>query len=161
MTRIDFYLLPATEDDGKHLAACRLAHKAFRLGHRIYILAPNAAECGTIDQLLWTFHPNSFIPHQIDNTRSRASALGSLPSPSGRGNEGEGNIDVPVLIGHDAPPDSFSDVLISLTPQVPECFERFARVAELVAPSEPERTAARERFRFYRERGHDVQTHNL
>jgi DNA polymerase III subunit chi len=141
MTRIDFYLLPATEDDSKQLAACRLAHKAFRLGHRIYILAPNAAESAALDQLLWTFQPGSFIPHKVNGTPAEP--------------------ETPVVIGHDAPPDGFSDVLISLAPQVPEGFERFARIAELVAPSESERAAARERFRFYRDRGHDVQTHNI
>lgn len=139
MTRIDFYLLP--EDDRKSLAACRLAHKAFRLGHRIYIFAPNATESGQLDQLLWTFNPGSFVPHKI--------------------NDGSAADDMPVLIGHEAPPESFKDVLISLTPQVPEFFERFERVAELVAADDTEKASARERFRFYRERGCDVQTHNL
>jgi DNA polymerase III subunit chi len=140
MTRVDFYLLP--DDDGsKSLAACRLAHKAFRLGHRVYLLAPDAAEAGRLDQLLWTFHPGSFIPH----------AINGVPDDP----------DLPVLVGHDAPPERLNDVLISLAPQVPDYFERFARVAELVAPGEPERSAARERFRFYRDRGLDVQTHNL
>ncbi len=66
-----------------------------------------------------------------------------------------------MLVGHDAPPPEFNDVLISLAPKVLEFFERFERVAELVAPNEPERAAARERFRIYRDRGFSVQTHNL
>lgn len=141
MTRIDFYLLPPSDEDDKHLAACRLAQKAYRLKHRIYILAGTAEESEHLDRLLWTFNPGSFIPHQIHR---------NAVDPR-----------VPVLIGHGEPPPEFNDVLISLAPQVPEFFERFERVAELVSPNEAERSAARERFRAYRDRGFAVQTHNL
>lgn len=141
MTRIDFYLLPASEPNGRHLAACRLAQKAYRLKHRIYILTGDPDEAAKVDRLLWTFSPGSFVPHQVH---------GEPVDPT-----------VPVLIGHDAPPGEFNDVLISLAPHVPEFFERFGRVAELVSADEHERASARERFRRYRERGFTVQTHNL
>lgn len=141
MTRIDFYLLSGADDDGKDLAACRLAHKAYRLKHRIYILTESAEQSTHLDRLLWTFNPGSFVPHQVH-------AEPADPR-------------FPVVIGHDVPPAEFNDVLISLAPKVPECFERFGRVAELVGAAEPERAAARERFRVYRDRGFDVQTHNL
>ncbi|MBI3898231.1 MAG: DNA polymerase III subunit chi [Gammaproteobacteria bacterium] len=141
MTRVDFYLLPVAEENGKSIAVCKLVHKAYRLGHRVYILAPTREHAADLDQLLWTFAAGSFIPHKI---------YSEPLDPQ-----------VPVLVGHEPPPAAFTDVLIPLTTDVPECFTRFARVAELVAPTEIERAAARERFRFYRERGHDVQTHNL
>jgi DNA polymerase-3 subunit chi len=141
MTRIDFYLLPPADEDGRHLAACRLAHKAYRLQHRIYILTETADESVQLDRLLWTFSPGSFLPHQVHGE----------PVDSR----------LPVLIGHDAPPTEFKDVLISLAPKVPEFFERFERVAELVGSKEEDRVAARERFRIYRDRGFGVQTHSL
>ena len=141
MTRIDFYLLPPSDDDTKHLAACRLAHKTYRLGHRTYILTATADESASLDQLLWTFSPGSFVPHKI-----YAEPLDPR---------------LPVLIGHGAPPPAFTDVLISLAPSVPNFFERFARVAELVAAEDTERASARDRFRLYRDRGYPVQTHNL
>jgi DNA polymerase-3 subunit chi len=141
MTRVDFYLLPPAEDDGKHLAACRLTQKAYKLKHRIYILAQTPDEAAQLDRLLWTFHPGSFVPHQV-----HASPVDPR---------------LPVLIGHSAPPEEFKDVLISLASKVPEFFERFERVAELVSPDEAARSAARERFRLYRDRGVTVQTHNL
>ncbi len=141
MTRVDFYLLPDTEPNGKHLAACRLVHKAYRLKHRIYILTGDADEAANLDRLLWTFSPGSFVPHQIHAEPADPIA--------------------PVLIGHGAPPAAFNDVLISLAPEVPEFFTRFGRVAEVVGASEQERARARERFRRYRDRGYTVQTHNL
>jgi DNA polymerase-3 subunit chi len=141
MTRIDFYVVPPSEEDSKDLAACRLTQKAYRLKHRIYILTENADQSTHLDRLLWTFNPGSFIPHQVhaDTVDPR----------------------LPVLIGHDVPPTEFNDVLISLAPKVPEFFARFARVAELVGAPEADRAAARERFRIYRDRGFAVETHNL
>lgn len=141
MTRIDFYLLPSADGNGKHLAACRLTQKAYRLKHRIYILTGDPDESAQLDRLLWTFNPGSFIPHQV-----HAEPVDPR---------------LPVLIGHDAPPAELNDVLISLAANVPEFFERFDRVAELVSADERERAAARERFRVYRDRGFAVQTHNL
>jgi len=141
MTRVDFYLLPRAEENGKALAACRLAHKAYRLKHRVFILTDGPDTSATLDRLLWTFHPGSFVPHQIS---------GDATDPH-----------LPVLIGHDAPPTEFNDVLISLTAEIPEFFNRFERVAEFVGGDETERAGARERFRRYRDHGVDVQTHNL
>jgi len=141
MTRVDFYLLSSPEGNSKALAACRLTQKAFRLKHRIYILTENTDASASLDRLLWTFQPGSFVPHQIQ--------------------DGAVDPDLPVLIGHENPPDGFDDVLISLAPEVPEFFDRFNRVAEIVSADETERAGARERFRRYRDRGADVQTHNL
>lgn len=141
MTRVDFYLLPPADEDGKHLAVCRLTQKAYKLKHRIYILTQTPGESEQLDRLLWTFNPGSFVPHEV-HTKSVDDRL-------------------PVLIGHDTPPAEFKDVLINLARQVPSFFDRFDRVAELVGAEESERATARERFKVYRDRGVTVQTHNL
>ena len=141
MTRVDFYLLDHATEGGKDAAVCKLAHKAFRLGHRIYILTHDHEDAQRLDRLLWTFAAYSFIPH----------GLGARPADA----------DMPVLIGQDEPPPAHEDVLIQLTPQVPEFFSRFQRVAEVVDGNDGEKTLARERFRFYRDRGYELQTHNL
>lgn len=138
MTRVDFYLVG---NDAVDLAACKLANKAFRLGHRIYVHAADAEAAANIDRLLWVFHPGSFVPHELHSDH--------------------GNPLTPVVIGHDAPPDASDDVLINLADQVPECFSRFQRVAEIVGSSPEQKERARERFRFYRDRGYELQTHNL
>ena len=44
---------------------------------------------------------------------------------------------------------------------VPEFFTRFERIAEIVGGDEPSRQAARARFKFYRERGYPIETHEL
>jgi DNA polymerase-3 subunit chi len=140
MTRVDFYLL-SNGEQARPLAACRLAHKAYRLKHRVYVLAASPEEAAQLDRLLWTFNPGSFVPHGL--------------------HAGPVDPQLPVLIGHEAPPPEFADVLIALAPEAPAYAERFARVAEIVGPGEAERAAARARFRAYRERGFEVQTHDL
>lgn len=139
MTRVDFYLLNDSED-GKHIAVCKLVHKAFRLGHRIFVHTENTDEAERLDQLLWTFAAGSFIPHRLAQ---------------------DGAADVPVTIGHDQPPAGFEDVLISLTPDVPAFYSRFQRVADVVGNADDEKQRARERFRYYRQQGCEPQTHNL
>jgi DNA polymerase-3 subunit chi len=53
------------------------------------------------------------------------------------------------------------DVLVNLASTVPAFFSRFNRVAELVGNDEAARAAARERYRFYQERGYTLNTHKL
>lgn len=141
MTRVDFYLVGEDRAGQKGLAICRLAHKAHELGHRVYILAEDLQQARELDRLLWTFTDLSFVPHALNSHGV--------------------DMDLPVLIGDSEPPASFDDVLITLAAEVPACFQRFKRVAEVVGPAEEERQRARERFRFYRARGYSPGTHNL
>ncbi|MFQ5545132.1 MAG: DNA polymerase III subunit chi [Acidiferrobacterales bacterium] len=138
MTRVDFYL---THDIDPSLAVCRLTNKAFRLGHQLYILTENSEQSVTLDRLLWTFNPGSFIPHSFYNA--------------------DLDQEVPILIGEQEPPENWHDVLISLASAIPSFFSRFGRVADVVGATEEAKQQARERFRFYRERGYSLQTHNL
>jgi DNA polymerase-3 subunit chi len=146
MTRVDFYLLnndPAGGRDTtalKDVAVCRLTNKAFLLGHRVYIHAADTEQAQRLDALLWTFSAGSFIPHAF--------------AP-------DADDTLPVVLGQDEPPEAFDDVLITLAPDVPAYFSRFRRVAEVVGDSDEDKRLARERFRFYRERGYELQTHHL
>ena len=145
MTKVDFYLLGAGHNSHA-LFACRLAEKVWRLGHRVYLLAADPPAANELDDLLWTFSQGSFVPHALCKQEEDADHHAD---------------NHPVLIGHAEPPAAFSDVLISLVPDVPAWFGRFTRVVEMVGTNEDDKTRARERFRFYRERGYPLETHNL
>ena len=54
-----------------------------------------------------------------------------------------------------------TDVLINLAGSVPSFFGRFERVAEIVDQSDAQKQVARERYRFYRDRGYALQSHNV
>ena len=141
MTKVDFYLLPAG-GDSTELFACRLAEKAYRLGHKVYLLTPDPPAARELDELLWTFSQGSFVPHAVIDGAALAD-------------------DHPVLIGHEEPPPNLSEVLVNLAAEVPPWFGRFARVAELVGPDDAAKARGRERYRFYRERGYPLDTHTL
>ena len=141
MTRVDFYVLGSEAPaEAVERTACRIAEKAFRAGHGVYLHVADEEAAGRLDELLWTFRAGSFVPH----ARWR----------------GEGEPEEPVLVGRIEPPAG-PDVLVNLAPAVPPFFSRFARVAEIVGGGEAQRAAARERFRWYRERGYPLHTHEL
>lgn len=140
MIQVDFYVLPTDESAARHLFACKLAEKAWRLGHQIYIHCDNAEQMQALDLLLWQFRPESFIPHNLNSDTAIASG---------------------VLLGHSAKPQIEAELLINLSAQVPSFAQAFRRIAEVVIAEPASRQAARERFRFYREQGYALQNHQL
>ena len=66
-----------------------------------------------------------------------------------------------MLLGHDEAPADRTDLLINLGAEVPLFFSRFERVAEIVSGENEDRALARDRFRFYRDRGYSLNTHRL
>jgi len=141
VTRVDFYISASTENDARYLIACKLAEKAYKLGHKIYIHTESSAQDQLIDNLLWTFREGSFVPHQ--------RLADSLQKPA------------PVLIGHDKGLSHEADILINLAQEIPDFFSQFERVAELVNEDPVYKAQARERYKFYRDRGYELKTHNL
>jgi len=139
--RIDFYVLPDQKDNGRALLACRVTDKAYSLGHTVYILTTSEAQAAALDDLLWTFRQDSFIPHE------RYPLAGEESSP--------------VLVGMALPAEVDAQVLINFTDVLPEGFERFQRVVELVDQHPEGLVKSRERFRQYRERGLTPETHKL
>jgi len=141
VTQVDFYLL---QDDSAQIRAsfaCRLADKAYRLGNRVYIHTASAEQTRQLDDLLWTFQQNSFVPHAIYQ-----AAQHNPP---------------PVLLAHNSEPDASIQVLINLSAEVPLFFSRFERVAELVNQNADIRQQGRSRYSFYKERGYPLRTHEI
>lgn len=137
MTSIDFY---AGSIDA-HSTVFALAQKAVRAGHRVWVLARDAAHAAEIDAQLWAKPAGGFLPH--------CHAGHELAERS------------PVVIGHDPDALPHEDVLINLRDDTPACFSRFARLLEVVGPGPSSLRAARERFRFYRDRGYPLRHHDL
>ncbi len=140
MTRVDFHVLPASGKIDADRWACKLAAKAWRQGHRVYILAASETHARRLDDLLWTFRDTSFLPHALIADRSE---------------------DMRVLVGSGEEAPEEHEVMINLAHPVPSFFSRFERVLEVVPAQEEPRTLARERFRFYKERGYPLESHDI
>ena len=141
MTRVDFYILRDTAESACALFACRLTEKAVKQGHQVYINAESAVQLLQLDDLLWTFRAGSFLPHAVDI--------------------GEDNGESPVLLAHDREPLNCHDVLVNLSNEVPPFFSRFNRVAELAGGNDTQRAEARNRYRYSKDRGYTLHTHEI
>ncbi|MGB5347640.1 MAG: DNA polymerase III subunit chi [Woeseia sp.] len=140
MARVDFYVLGAAGEPARWQFACRLTEKAYKLNNSVHILAPDGAALEKLDELLWTWHDGSFVPHDILPNRSAA----------------------PVTVGSDAAAlPAEVDLLINLSDSVPDGINTFARVAEIVTSDDETRLASRARFATYRDQGHTLETHKL
>ncbi len=142
--RVDFYLLSSHVPDGKLKFTCRLTKKIHGLGKRVSILVDSENTARKLDDLLWTFDQSSFVPH------ARQDAAGAAKGTA------------PVCITHESPsPSDPDEVLLSLLQGVADCAQRYKRVAELVDNDPAEKRAARERFRYYRDSGFKIETHEV
>ena len=139
MSKIDFYVLPRSDDRARYEFACKLAEKAWRLENSIHIETMSRQEAERLDEMLWTFRDGSFVPHEIAGS-------------------GDG---APIEIGYQSEAVATRDLLISLCDEVPPIAEGFPRVAELVTSDENARLAGRARFSHYRDKGHEIDTHKL
>jgi len=141
MTDIDFYIVASDSPQARELMACRLAEKVYKMGRNVHIHTVSASESQTLDRLLWSFRDGSFIPHTI------AEQINPMDEVA------------PIIISHSNEVNHHSDVLINLTDKVPLFFSRFKRVSEII--TDKEKTVGRERFKFYRDRGYSLKSHNI
>ena len=149
MARIDFH----SNVSDKLEYACRLTRKIWSATPegqpvRNIVMVGEKADLKKLDELLWTFSSTDFLPHCfIDD---------------------EVAVDTPILLTDDFSSPALdqvphADVMIHLgmrMPQdVPGLVARFPRIVEVVTVNEAERLAGRERYKAYRELGHEL--HNF
>ncbi len=140
MTRIDFYVLADSAVEKRQEFACRLTQKALHSGSKVYIAVDDDTQAKQLDQLLWQFRPESFVPHDC---------------------EGEPSLQAPVQIGFGDDCGDHHDLLINLKSTIPEYFSRFERLIEIVSQQAEVLTHTREHFTFYRDRGYPIQSHDM
>ena len=137
MTSIDFYF----NAEDRVQVACRLATKALAQRKRMLIYAPQAELAQHVDKLLWTQPAIGFLPHCAAHDRLAAQT--------------------PLLIAQDEASPAGYGVLLNLSEDCPPHFERFERLLEVVGADDAQRQAGRSRYRFYRDRGYSIATHDL
>ena len=145
MTRVDFYVVADESDAARLSVACRLAEKAHAHGHSVHVHTEDQTQAKSLDAFMWTFRDGGFVPHALvdDEINTR------FPDAA------------PIRIGHGQDPRADTEILINLAATVPDFFSRLDRVMEVVGGSAAIRASARERFKFYRDRGYDLNSHNL
>lgn len=137
MTKVSFY---HGAEDRLQAAAAWLAQACARR-QNVLIYAPDPVTAERIDRLLWTHSPTAFLPH----CRADSELAGQTP----------------VLITDDLEAIPHDGCLLNLGDRVPPGFSRFERVVEIVSRAEQDRQAARDRFKFYRDRGYELEYQSL
>lgn len=110
--------------------ACRLLRKAYRSGARVAVTAP-PAQLAALDQALWTFSAQEFLPHVrlpcADAIAARTPIWLVTQALTARG--------MPVLVNLGAEPADEADA--------------FERIIEIVGAAAEAREAGRARWRHY------------
>lgn len=137
MTRVDFYF----NAEDKVEAARKLAAKIYQAGKNALFYAADERVAGELDSVIWTRDKLAFVPHvRCGHPLAKETAI---------------------LIGTDADALASPDILVNLEAERPPFFGRFERLIELVSRDPADRQAARDRYRFYQERGYEINNVDL
>jgi DNA polymerase-3 subunit chi len=140
MTKIDFYVGKTNSLQARLLLACKVVLKAHQQQLHTYIHTDAPSTSQKLDELLWTFNELAFIPHTFAPAQEPYSRI---------------------VIGHDHEPMENCGLLINLSNDIPSFFSRFERLAEMLDQEEPVLLAGRKRYQFYRDRGYNLDYHQL
>jgi DNA polymerase-3 subunit chi len=123
--------------------ACRLLRKAVGAGSRL-VVTGQPAQLQALDTELWTFSPVEFIAHGYTQAADPQVIAAS-----------------PVVLADSARGTPHQDVLVNLGGGVPEGFERYQRLIEVVTQDDEDRLQARARWKHYADRGYAITRHDL
>jgi len=140
MTRADFYLIdkPRFRDDPL-LLVCELVKKAYAAGQPTLILARTPEQADALDEKLWEFDDDSFIPHQLAGDDDDAITA--------------------VVIAPPGVATADRQLVVNLRDEcAPGAYER---VLEVVAADPQEREGSRVRWSEYKRRGFEVNKHDM
>ncbi|MDC8784439.1 DNA polymerase III subunit chi [Roseateles koreensis] len=137
-TQVSFY----TGMPERLLYLCRLLRKAQRAGSRVGVCGPESLLL-RLDAKLWDFEPAEFVPH------GRLGAEGVVAERT------------PILLTEHAQSLPHRELLLNIGPDVPEGFDQFERVLEVVSQDPAQVQAGRRRFKQYEALGFAVTHHKV
>lgn len=123
--------------------ACRLLRKAFSSGSQV-VVTGGAEQLEALDTALWTFGALEFVPHCHGTSQGERVQARS-----------------PIVLSESPPAAPHRQVLVNLGAAVPEGFERFERLIEVVTQDDGDRGQARQRWKHYADRGYAIVRHDL
>jgi len=137
MTRVDFYFHANDKLD----VIIKLLQKAAISGFHTFVYLRDSYLLSKYDQLIWQSRPLSFIPHVLFDHPLAGKT--------------------PIVLGADPANIIKFDVLINLEPVIRDYFSRFDRVLEVVTEELEDIELSRDHYRFFKQRGYPIYTHDL
>jgi len=122
--------------------SCRLLRKMHLSGAAVAVTAePDVL--AELDALLWNFSTTEFIPHCLATASPETVAV------------------TPIVLASHLVHLPGRTVLLNLGQSIPEEFEKFERLIEVVSQTPEDLQAGRGRWKEYAGRGHDLKRHDL
>jgi DNA polymerase-3 subunit chi len=138
--RVDFYHLRQSGIEQLLRFSCRLAEKAWKTGHRVFLFTEDENTARRLDDLLWSYSDSSFLPHCRQGDADESDSA--------------------VLVGHRLT-DTGHDLLINLSGQMPPLPGAFRRIAEIIDDTPATLASGRQRYAAYKQRELPLNYHDI
>lgn len=143
MSRSDIYLLNSPAFSAQLDFCCKLTEKAFQQGMKIHIQTREGFQNEALNERLWNFRNDSFLPHAVGQSHSKQHPI---------------TIDITSATKADT---AHRDLLILLSPELPAETESFSRIAMIVLAEEQDVQRARDAYRALTQKGWQVNIHDF
>jgi len=146
MSQVIFYILQEKPQNERSLVsahfacACSIAAFFYLQNKKVFIYTDNQQDAFSVDEYLWQFNGDSFVPHNL---------LGEGP-----------RYGTPVEISWQAPTHP-RQILINLSVNVPDFAINFQQIIDFVPFIEPLKKAARTRYSTYKKMGLTLSTQTV
>lgn len=144
VTKVDFYILKTQSIDARLSFICKLIEKIYKNNHQLFVFCQDETQAVALDEKLWVFKPESFIPHRLQNIRSLAKL--SVEK---------------IQIGINPPEPLYQDILLNESLIFPSFFTQFTRIIEVIHDDEIVKSQGRERYRSYQTHGCTIRSHKI
>lgn len=130
MTYIDFYFNVENKFNKIH----EILEKEIFRKRKIFISVNDSNDAEVLSNFLYTYSSSSFLPHAIGQNEQRGS--------------------IHIDWDHKSVTDDF---MINLKSEISPSFSKYLRLIEIVSQDEEDKKTARDRLKFYRDRGYEIQ----
>ncbi len=139
--KVTFYSLSDNqESENSHqqvtLHACIQAANCYRQNQRVFIYTSDQQSAHNIDEMLWAFDANAFVPHNLVGEGPKQGAAVEISWQ---------------------PPRNRRPVLINLTSTMPHFASQFSTIIDFVPVDESLKVLARERWKACKQNGFHVE----
>ena len=133
-----FYVLNSTTTEEREAFVCKLLNTIYGKDRLCDVRFANLEDAKRFDRKLWSWKPQSFIPHAV-----------------------QGEVKAPIQLFAEQISHSCDDVLINLHPDFPVQFRKYNRTIEVLDQSAFLLQMGRERWKNYKHQGIEPTTHKI
>jgi len=148
MARVDLYLLKGSNLSDQVDFCCRLAEKALSQHPKIYIQTTELIQDKALDDALWSFKKESFLPHIINSKTTHPELTAATP----------------IIIDHLPFEENLiqpNSLLITLCKSLPENLFKFDRLCLIILNNDTDIENARTLYKHIKKQNLEVHIHDL